>query len=405
MFGSILSGRGDTCRRNDATGDEEAGNIPALGWTLPLRWRYAGFSREHRLIGAHAVTFDRARATRKWPAAHGFQLLPHQGDYRLHNTRAAFKGFVAAITLSLAATGLGQPAGTQPALVGRASSVPVQAPAILLLQQQTGLVGTCTGSPFDVNTFISVDANASADVNVTAPGVGQIEEFTDQTGVNIGPYSGAFPQFHIRAFGGGLPPNASITITISTYSGSNLTGSVTNVSSLTFNCTTGEVLSATSNVAVEYYYADWDNYFVTTSPDEIAALDSGAFGGVWTRTGQTFKVWTDASSGARATCRFVTTFYAPKSVHFYTPYRVECAQLQIDPTWQYEGIAFYIALPDSNGVCAAGTVPLYRIYNNAMGGAPNHRYTTSLDTLDQMIAAGWTFEGNGNTKAFACVPS
>jgi hypothetical protein len=23
---------------------------------------------------------------------------------------------------------------------------------------------------------------------------------------------------------------------------------------------------------------------------------------------------------------------------------------------------------------------------------------------DQMDAAGWTFEGNGNTKVFACVP-
>jgi hypothetical protein len=322
----------------------------------------------------------------------------------LYNAGAAFKAFVAAVTLLAATGGLAQPAGSQAALVERTAPATAQAPAVLLLQQQSGLAGTCDGSAFAVNTFINVDANASADVNVTVPGVGQIEEFTDQTGVNIGPYSGAFPHFLIRAFGGGLPPNASMTITISTYSGGNLTGAVTNVSSLTFNCTTGIVLSATSNVAVEYYYAGWDSYFVTTNSDEIAALDSGAFGGVWARTGQTFKVWTDASSGARATCRFLTTVYAPKSAHFYTPYRVECAQLQIDPTWQYEGIAFYIALPDSSGLCAAGTVPLYRIYNNAMGGAPNHRYTTSLATLDQMVAAGWTFEGNGNTKAFACVP-
>jgi len=322
----------------------------------------------------------------------------------LHIAGAARKAFVAAITSLLATGGFAQPAGSQAALVARAASATVQAPAILLLQQQSGLTGTCDGDAFDVNTFISVDANASADVNVTAPGVGHIEEFTDQTGVNIGPYNGAFPHFLIRAFGGGLPPDASITITISTYSGSNLTGAVTNVSSLTFNCTTGAVLSAASDVAVEYYYPDWDNYFVTTSPDEIAALDTGAFGGVWTRTGQSFKVWTDSSTGARATCRFLTTVYAPKSAHFYTPYRVECAQLQIDPAWQYEGIAFYIALPDGNGLCAAGTVPLFRIYNNAMGGAPNHRYTTSITTLNEMIAAGWTFEGNGDTKAFACVP-
>jgi hypothetical protein len=49
-------------------------------------------------------------------------------------------------------------------------------------------------------------------------------------------------------------------------------------------------------------------------------------------------------------------------------------------------------------------VVLYRLYNNGMGGAPNHRYTTSLATFNQMRAAGWIFEGNGLTGAFACVP-
>jgi hypothetical protein len=57
-----------------------------------------------------------------------------------------------------------------------------------------------------------------------------------------------------------------------------------------------------------------------------------------------------------------------------------------------------------NGLCPAGTIPLYRLYNNGMGGAPNHRYTTSVAVFDQMAAAGWFFEGDGNTKVFACVP-
>jgi len=39
-----------------------------------------------------------------------------------------------------------------------------------------------------------------------------------------------------------------------------------------------------------------------------------------------------------------------------------------------------------------------------MGGAPNHRYTTSISILEAMIAAGWVFEGNGITRVFACVP-
>jgi hypothetical protein len=50
-------------------------------------------------------------------------------------------------------------------------------------------------------------------------------------------------------------------------------------------------------------------------------------------------------------------------------------------------------------------VPLFRLYNNGLGGAPNHRYTTSMDVFNQQAAAGWTFEGNGDTKVFACVPA
>src|SRR5262249_20377698 len=48
--------------------------------------------------------------------------------------------------------------------------------------------------------------------------------------------------------------------------------------------------------AVEYYYADWNYYFVTAFPDEIASLDAGAFNGNWKRTGQSFKVWTQGSA-------------------------------------------------------------------------------------------------------------
>ena len=156
--------------------------------------------------------------------------------------------------------------------------------------------------------------------------------------------------------------------------------------------------------AVEYYYAAWNFYFETSFSDEIAALDGGAFGGVWKRTGQTFNVWSQASALAVPTCRFFSTAFAPKSSHFYTPFPSECAIVKTESAWQYESIAFYIALADADGNCGAGTIPLYRVYDNGMGGAPNHRYTTSLTILNQMIAAGWSFEGNGNTMVFACVP-
>ena len=169
----------------------------------------------------------------------------------MRNTAAVCKACLGVVVLSWAMAAFGQPAGTQPWAAITASRGPTvgKAPSIVLLRHQTTLASTCGGSAFDVNTFINVDTSASADVKVTAPGVGQIEEFTDQTGANIGPYNAVFPNFHILAFGGGLPPNTPITVTITTYTGTNLTGSVTSVSSLTFDCTTGVVQQAPASAA------------------------------------------------------------------------------------------------------------------------------------------------------------
>ena len=169
--------------------------------------------------------------------------------------------------------------------------------------------------------------------------------------------------------------------------------------------------AAGTALAVEYYYAVWNFYFVTAFPDEIAALDAGAFGGVWKRTGQTFNVWTQASANAAAvpTCRFFSIAYTPRSSHFYTPFASECLFRQTDPAsvaaWQLEtNAAFYLQLTDASGNCPAGTVALYRVFNNTMGGAPNHRFTANRATRDQMAASGWSPEGNGPDIIFACIP-
>jgi Repeat of unknown function (DUF5648) len=161
-------------------------------------------------------------------------------------------------------------------------------------------------------------------------------------------------------------------------------------------------------LAVEYYYSAWNFYFVTAFPDEIAALDGGAFGGLWQRTGQRFQVWPQPNAMSTPTCRFFSIAFAPKSSHFYTPFPSECQYVETNPAdvaaWEFENIAFYIQLADANGDCPGGTIPLYRLYNNGMGGAPNHRYTINPLIFNQMIAQGWVFEGNGNTKVFACIP-
>src|SRR3954451_16025760 len=86
--------------------------------------------------------------------------------------------------------------------------------------------------------------------------------------------------------------------------------------------------AAQTQTAVEYYYQAWDYYFVTSFPDEIAILDGGAFGGVWKRTGQTFDVWSGATTDHLPACRFFSTAFAPKSSHFYTPFASECDGLK-----------------------------------------------------------------------------
>jgi hypothetical protein len=177
-----------------------------------------------------------------------------------------------------------------------------------------------------------------------------------------------------------------------------------------FNFSTAVVFGSPlpTTLAVEYYYSAWDFYFVTAFPDEIAALDGGAFGGAWQRTEQAFQVWPQPNAGSTPTCRFFSIAFAPKSSHFYTPFPAECQYVETNPAdvaaWEFESIAFYIQLADPNGNCLGGTIPLYRLYNNGIGGAPNHRYTIDTLILNQMIAQGWVFEGNGNTKVFACVP-
>ena len=157
-------------------------------------------------------------------------------------------------------------------------------------------------------------------------------------------------------------------------------------------------------MAVEYYHAGFNHYFVTAFPGEIADLDGGAFGGAWSRTGYAFPVWTAAQPATAAACRFFSATFAPKSSHFYTPVATECASLRQGGVWTYEGIAFHLRLTDVAGNCPAGTSILYRLYNRGAGDAPNHRFTTSRAVFEQMRAAGWEAEGNGPLLAFACVP-
>ena len=157
-----------------------------------------------------------------------------------------------------------------------------------------------------------------------------------------------------------------------------------------------------TTAAIEYYHAGFGHYYVTAFANEISLLDGGAFGGVWTRTGQTFTVWTASSGDSNPVCRFFSAGFAPKSSHFYTPLASECEGLKASGAWSYEAIAFHLKSPDATGACPAGTTPLYRLYNEGQSGAPNHRYTTSANTVADLRGKGWVSEGIGGLGVIAC---
>jgi hypothetical protein len=66
--------------------------------------------------------------------------------------------------------------------------------------------------------------------------------------------------------------------------------------------------------------------------------------------------------------------------------------------------AFYIATRAADGSCAAGSTPVYRVYNNGRGGAPNHRYTRDANVRAQMTRDGWVTEGVGSNPVAMCSP-
>ena len=157
--------------------------------------------------------------------------------------------------------------------------------------------------------------------------------------------------------------------------------------------------------AVEYFHAGFGHYFITAKADEIAGLDAGAYGGVWSRTARTFPVYASAAAGLAPVCRFFSTAFGPKSSHFYTADPVECAGVKQNPNWAYEEIAFYVPMPDAGGTCPAGSLPVYRMYNNGQTAAPNHRFTTDYATrLAFVPAQNWSREGEGPVGVAMCAP-
>jgi hypothetical protein len=142
----------------------------------------------------------------------------------------------------------------------------------------------------------------------------------------------------------------------------------------------------------EYYNTVLDHYFLSSSPQENAAIDSGAAGPGWTRTGETLNA-VEPSYCAGSTR--VYRFYGPIArSHVFTPDPQECGNVRKPGTgWLYEGVAFG-AFPAYNGACQPYQKTVWRLYNNrGAQGDSNHRYVARQSLVDEMTQRGWALEG------------
>lgn len=157
-----------------------------------------------------------------------------------------------------------------------------------------------------------------------------------------------------------------------------------------------------SAAAVEFYNAGLDHYFVSHITQEIADLDNGVHPG-WARTGQSFRVFTASSAQTSPVCRF----YIPPAKgdsHFYGRGTQECTETaQKNPTFVNEDPQFFFVILPTGGVCPAGTINVYRVFDNRTDA--NHRYMIDATIRDMMESQRqWIVEGDGPDRVVMCVP-
>jgi serine protease len=156
---------------------------------------------------------------------------------------------------------------------------------------------------------------------------------------------------------------------------------------------------------VEYYRQERDHYFLSADPAEIAFLDV-VLKSTWQRTGELFYAWTDPTL-APITAVPVCRFYAGGLIdsHYFTSSATECQFIiaRWPGIWNLElPAAFYVLPTDANGACAAGTLPVYRFFDNRQDA--NQRHTIDLSVRRAMINRAWVPSGYGPNNVIFCTP-
>jgi hypothetical protein len=194
--------------------------------------------------------------------------------------------------------------------------------------------------------------------------------------------------------------DTTYTITISGIAGAGVPASIT----YTVTVIDPDVAAPgpATAIAVEFYNASLDHYFLTHIAAEIAILDAGVTIKGWTRTGQSFKVYVAPGAGTSPVCRY----YIPPGKgdsHFYGRGTVECnATGAANPSFINEDPQFFHVVLPVEGVCPAGLQEVYRAFSNRLDA--NHRYMVVIAIRNQMVGLGWLAEGDGPNLVVMCVP-
>jgi hypothetical protein len=148
---------------------------------------------------------------------------------------------------------------------------------------------------------------------------------------------------------------------------------------------------------VEFYNSILNHFFITATAAEQAAIINGSAGPGWSMTGNAF-----GAGGIAQVCRFYGSVVPGPNSHFYTIDPDECQQLKdiqaqtpaSQKRWNFESNDFASTKP-TGGSCPAGTVAVYRAYNNgfSLGIDSNHRITPNRIAYLQQAAQGWIGEG------------
>jgi DNA-binding beta-propeller fold protein YncE len=143
------------------------------------------------------------------------------------------------------------------------------------------------------------------------------------------------------------------------------------------------------------------HYFITADPTEALAIDNGAAGPGWQRTGQGFRAWRSASAAPPSASPVYRFYAAGPNSHFYTADQAEYQSLRaMNPAndaavgWKFESVDFHAVTP-TNGQCPTGYQAVWRAYNNRFAeNDSNHRINPDpIHALRAQRYLGYVSEG------------